>query len=83
MSNGAITLVNLALEDGVGLRHLLKLNTKERIIQVQSFSIQSLYPRTKLTRQNERHLIIKLCICMTTLKHKLLSPEITTHGGLG
>ena len=33
----------------------------ERIIQVQSFSIQSLYSWTKLTRRNERHLIIKLC----------------------
>ena len=39
----------------------------ERIIQVQSFSIQSLYPWTKLTQQNERHLIIKLCTCIISL----------------
>ena len=39
----------------------------ERNIQVQSFSIQSLYPWTKLTRRNERHLIIKLCTCIITL----------------
>ena len=39
----------------------------ERIIQVQSFSIQSLYSWTKLTRRNERHLIIKLCTYIVTL----------------
>ena len=39
----------------------------ERIIQVQSFSIQSLYPWTKLTRRNERHLIIRLCTYIITL----------------
>ena len=37
---------------------------------MQSFSIQSLYPWTKLTRRNERHLIIKLCTCIITLKRK-------------
>ena len=39
----------------------------ERIIQVQSFSIQSLYPWKKLTQRNERHLVIKLCTCIFTL----------------
>ena len=39
----------------------------ERIIQVQSFSIQSLYPWKKLTWRNERHLVIKLCTCIITL----------------
>ena len=42
----------------------------EMIIQVQSFSIQTLYPWTKLTRRNERHLIIKLCTCIITLNQK-------------
>ena len=39
----------------------------ERIIWVQSFCIQSLYPWTKLTWRNERHLIIKLCTCIINL----------------
>ena len=39
----------------------------ERIILMQSFYIQSLYPWTKLTLRNERHLIIKLCTCILTL----------------
>ena len=39
----------------------------ERIIQVQSFSIQSLYPWKKLTQRNKRHLVIKLCPYIITL----------------
>ena len=46
----------------------------ERIIQVQSFSIQSLYPGTKPTRRNERHLIIKLCTYIITLINFISSP---------
>ena len=44
--------------------------TKEIIIQVPSFCIQSLYSWTKLTQRNERHLIIKLCTYIITLFHK-------------
>ena len=51
---------------------LLWYKRKERIIQVQSFSIQSLYSWTKLTQQNERHLIIKLCTCIITVQNKSL-----------
>ena len=44
---------------------------KERIIQVLSFSTQSLYPWTKLTRRNEGHLKIKLCTYINTLFYKI------------
>ena len=40
---------------------------RKKIIQVPSFSIQSLYSWTKLTWRNERHLLIKLCTYIITL----------------
>ena len=54
----------------------------ERIIQVQSFSIQSLYPLTKLTRRNERHLIIKLCTCIITLYLNTSLTSVNRHVNL-
>ena len=56
-------------EDGLidRLHVIVIVLSQKRIIQVQSFPIQSLYPLTKLTRRNERYLIIKLCTCIITL----------------
>ena len=64
VENSVESLIILLIARAIPWLYILWL---ERIIQVQSFPIQSLYPWTKLTWRNERHLIIKLCTCIITL----------------
>ena len=48
----------------------LSMKKKGKDYSGAKFSIQSLYPWTKLTRRNERHFIIKICTYIITLNKK-------------
>ena len=69
------TIMDISLSLTLTQQKLPNLILKDKIIQVQSFSIQSLYPWTKLTRRNERHFIIKLWTCIITVSPKICTPS--------